>query len=142
MVKHFHEHLRAISEPRLLDLIYLSDARPITNEDASRLLGIARTGAWRWLSTAAHLGLLEKRGHAYRISDYARQLIAIQSLAFRGIVRGGLPETNPKIPQEVIGYAREGVEAQYERGRITLEEYNRRLKLIHDLEPSLGHATG
>jgi hypothetical protein len=43
MLKHFREHLLALSDPKVLDLISKADDDPIANADARRLLPSAGT---------------------------------------------------------------------------------------------------
>jgi hypothetical protein len=137
IVRHFHLHLEAISDQRVLDLVYLAQTKPITNSDVQSALHMKRGGAWVWLDRLTEPGLLEKIGAGYIASDYSRELISSVSQVFRGAVKGEFPEPAPSIPREIITIAREGVEAQYERGRLSQEEYNRRLRLIDGAEAAL-----
>ena len=136
VVRHFRPHLEAISDAKALDLLYLAQVNEtITNADVRSALHTKRGGAWVWLARPTELGLLEKRGHTYRASDYSRELVACVSQVFRGAVRGEFPEsfgngTARSIPPELFTIAAEGVEALYERGRITQEEHARRMKLV------------
>jgi len=149
LIGHLEAHLAAISDPTSRRLLSLASTVPITNSDVSRAGGKSRNTTWYQLSKLTRLGMLEKRGHQYRVSPYAVNLIQAAAITFRAVVNGKMPEADRKegssagsmsMLREVIAIAREGLEAQYERGRLTQEDYDRRLRLIHDLEASLEHS--
>lgn len=139
LIGHLEAHLAAISDPTSRLLLSLASTVPITNSDVSHAGGRSRNTTWYQLSKLTRLGMLEKRGHHYRTSPYAVHLVQAAAVTFRAVVSGKMPETelnqdlsenNTTIPPEVLGYAEEGVKVMYERGLLTQDENNRRLKLI------------
>jgi hypothetical protein len=139
MVKHFRTHLAAISNPKVLDLIYLAGTQSIGNAEARSLLKMKRTAAWAWLARLTQLGLLEKRGNTYRATEYALTLMASMSLSFRSIATG-TPQNFHRDThswRDVLKLASEGLELLYARGRMDQPEYARQQKLIRELETQL-----
>jgi hypothetical protein len=143
LIGHLEAHLAAMSDRTSRRLLSLASAVPITNSDVSRANGRGRNTTWYQLSKLTRLGMLEKTGHQYRTSPYALNLIEAAGITFRAVVNGKLPRaetgngSSESVPRELVTIAKEGVEFQYERGRLSQEEYSRRLKVIYELEKSL-----
>ncbi len=121
----------------MLDLLSLANTTPITNADARELLKLRRSHAWDCLSRLVELGLLEKRGHAYRASPYAKALVQALFLTFRSIVSGKPPQVENPAWVSVIQIATDGLESLYSRGRIDQSEYAAKSRLLKDLEAEL-----
>jgi hypothetical protein len=137
LVKHFREHLAALSDPRLLDLLALASLEPITNEDARRMLKLGRNRAWANLSDLVKLSLLEKRGHAYRASPYAENLVGALSLTFQSVLAGKMPNIRGQGWAEVLRLAFDGVETSYMKGKTQQGEYQQQMKLLKEMEAQL-----
>ena len=143
LLKHFREHLAVLSKPWLLELLSLANTMPLTNQDARAILKVGRNGAYYWLGKLTRLGMLEKRGQKYRISQYSMSLIAAASLTFRSLVLGKTPQTaivdhdNITAWRTVLQTAAEGVELLYFKGRIDQSERSRQQKMINDLRLKL-----
>ncbi len=131
------DHLAVLSDGSLLDLISLANTAPITNSDARELLKLTRNGAWRWLSKLVELGLLEKRGQAYRTSPYAKSLVKALSITYRSIVSGRPPQTENPAWLSLLKMAREGLEVLHARGRIERPDYDAKVKLLEKIEAEM-----
>jgi DNA-binding transcriptional ArsR family regulator len=141
LIGHLEAHLAAISDPTSRLLLSLASAVPITNSDVSRAGGKSRNTTWYQLSKLTGLGMLEKRGHHYRTSPYAVNLIQAAATTFRAVVNGKMPQAGGTAEwSTILKIAAEGTESLYVRGTIDQEEYDKRLKMIHDLETALGHS--
>ena len=134
LVKHFRAHLAALSDPRVLDLLSLAAAEPITNTEARSVLKVERNVAWIYLSRLVQLGMLEKRGQVYRASDYAADVVYATSLTFRSVLNGKVPEVDPGKLPNLLALARQGAEVLYERGKIDQEEYSKQLRFLKEAE--------
>ncbi len=137
LVKHFREHLAALSDPRTLDLLALASVKPITNAEARQILKLGRNRAWVNLSDLVKLTLLEKRGHAYRASPYAEHLVAALSLTFQSVLAGKMPNIQGPGWAEVLRLASDGVRMSYERGKIDQSEFARRDRMLKEMEAQL-----
>jgi len=134
LVKHFRDHLAALSDQRVLDLLSLAAAEPITNTEARSVLKVERNVAWIYLSRLVQLGMLDKRGQVYRASDYAADLLSATSLTFRSVLNGKVPEVDPGRLPNLLALARQGADLLYERGKIDQEEYTKQLKFLKEAE--------
>ena len=132
LVKHFRDHLAALSDQRVLDLLSLAAAEPITNTEARSVLKVERNVAWIYLSRLVQLGMLDKRGQVYRASDYAADLLSATSLTFRSVLNGKVPEVDPGRLPNLLALARQGADLLYERGKIDQDEYDKQLKFLRE----------
>ncbi len=138
LVQHFREHLAALSDPKLLDLLTIACVDSITNKDVRRVLRLRRGQAWTNLSALVNVGMLEKRGQYYRASPYARHLITALYITFSSVLEGKMPEVrkNDSLPQ-VLRIASDGLESLYDRGRMAPDEYKRSKSLLKQVAASL-----
>ena len=68
------------------------------------------------------MGLLEQRGHTYRVSPFAREFVSALSFTLRSVVTGAELRRDPEMLKS-LSVAQQGVELLYDRGRIGKEEY-------------------
>ena len=137
LVKHFREHLAALSDPEILDLLALASVKPITNAEARQILKLGRNRAWVNLSGLVRLTLLEKRGHSYRASPYAEHLVAALSLTFQSVLAGKMPNIQGPGWAEVLRLASDGVEMSFAKGRIQQSEHVQLEKFLKEMEAQL-----
>ena len=134
LVKHFRDHIAAISDLENLDLLSLAATKPITNAQARAVFKSGRNGAWLRLSNLVRLGMLEKRGQFYRASPYASSLLYATSLTFRSVLNDIVPSVAPGVLPRLLEIAREGLEFLYARGKIEQHEYAERLRFLREVE--------
>ena len=140
MLKAFREHLAALSEPALLDLLAIAEMNQISNADVRKILRLRTRGsAWRWLRRLSRIKMLEKRGNGYRTSTYGRELVSTLSSVFKAAMRGrwAFVDGNHEASARLLEIAEEGTEKLYERGLIDEEEYRSRSRLIRDFKAHL-----
>lgn len=137
LVKHFREHLAALSDPGLLDLLAIASVEPINNGDARRILKLGRNRAWAKLSALVKLNFLEKRGQAYRASPYAENLVGAISITFQSVLAGKMPTIQGPGWAEVLRLASEGVQMSFDRGKTLQSEYSRQQKLLKEMKAQL-----
>jgi hypothetical protein len=151
VIKHFREQLKEISEPAVLDVLFLAHVEPITNEDVRSIFKLGRKGTWKRLARLTTLGFLERKRQEYETTEYSRRLVAATSLLFRNAVRGDLSASfdvggdrnvvaDNAITtglKEILQVARDGNECLHSRGRINDEAHERNRKLIATMETKL-----
>jgi len=137
LIAHFREHLEAISVQENLDILAIASVKPISNAEARRVLKLGRNRAWARLSDMVRLTLLEKRGHTYRASPYAENLVGALSLTFQSVLAGKLPQIQGPGWADVLKMASEGMTMAYERGKIDRAEFTRRDRMLKELEAQL-----
>jgi hypothetical protein len=140
LVKHFRDHISALSDPRILDLLSVASARPVNNADARAILKLGRTGAWFWLDRLNKLSMLDKKTtQLYRTSAYSSDLVYALSLTLRSVLNGRIPkvEDNHEAFLEILRLASDGLEILYERGRIEQDEYDKKRRTLKTFEDAV-----
>jgi hypothetical protein len=137
LVKHFREHLAALSDPETLDLLALASVKPITNAEARHTLKLGRNRAWAKLSALAKLTLLEKRGQSYRTSPYAENLVGALSLTFQSVLAGKMPNVQGPGWARVLRLASDGLRLAYDRGKMEQDEYLQHERFLKEMEAQL-----
>jgi len=138
LVRHFREHLAALSDPKVLDLLTVACAVSITNKDVRRVLRLRRGQAWTNLSALVNVGMLEKRGQHYRASPYARHLITALYITFSSVLEGEMPQVRKDDSMaQVLRIASDGLESLYDRGKVDPDEYKRTKSLLKQVAASL-----
>ena len=81
VLRHFRSQVEALGDPRTLDLLSSVGPEPFTNGDAREALSMKRQASWKRLARLSEVGLLQKRGHSYRVAPFtSRQLTAFPHL--------------------------------------------------------------
>jgi hypothetical protein len=137
LIRHFKEHLYALSDQRVLDLLSLASVKPVSNAEVRPIFKVGRAGAWFWLSRLVTLGMLEKRGQAYKATRYTENLIEAVSITFQNVLSGKVPTVQGPGWAEALRLANDGIKMSYERGRIDQAEYARQGKMLKELEAQL-----
>jgi len=137
LIRHLKEHLYALSDQRVLDLLSLATVKPVTNADARPIFGLGRAGTWSWLSRLVNLGMLEKRGQAYKASPYSENLIEAVSITFQNVLSGKVPTVRGQAWTEALKLASEGAETEFQRGKTDQTEHARQVRMLKELEAQL-----
>lgn len=149
VLKGFRAHLKAVAEPSVLDLLFLAQIRPVTNQDVREAFKVKRSGAYKRLNALKELGLLEKRDDEYRTSEYSGRLIHSTSQLFRGAMKGNFPEAAPQPTElstldkvrimEVCKIVEKDSDYLYDRGVLQEEERDKRRKLASQVRAEFGN---
>ncbi len=137
LIRHFREHLYALSDEKVIDLLSIATIKPVNNTDARSVFRVGRAGAWFRLSRLVDLGMLEKRGQAYRASQYSEKLIEAISVTFQSVLTGRAPQLQSPGWTEALRLASDGARMSYERGKVDQAEYTRLCRMLKELEAHL-----
>jgi biotin operon repressor len=122
VLAHFKAQLVLLGDWKTLKLLEKFEGLPFTNGEARQILEMKRQTAWKHLARLRDAGLIEKRGHTYRVSMFSRSFVGRLSATLGGTLMGIEPVQTDAL-KEVLKVASEGVELLYARGRIGEQEY-------------------
>ena len=84
LVRHFGRQFDALSDGSTLRLFDAFFGTPFTNGEVRALFGVNRQATWIRLSELLQLGLIEKRGHTYRVSAFTNKFVFAVADTLRG----------------------------------------------------------
>ena len=142
LLRYFRHQLAVLSDEKVLEIVKTFGLASFTNGRARPLLGITRQGVWLRLSNLVELGLLEKRGNGYKVSQSAGDMISAISAAFRGLLTFKVLEENRPRALEIVGLARQGVELMYAKGMIQPADVSRFQKMLAEIDGELNAHDG
>ena len=133
VLEYFRVQTGLLSDKRILSLLKSLSAEPFTNRDARETLGVRRQASWKTLSLLAGAGLIEKRGHSYRVTLFARDFVLGLSTTLTGVLTGrSLTPTTPGS-KEALRASLEGLEALYAKGRLGQADYSRYKTVVEEM---------
>jgi hypothetical protein len=140
LLRLFRGQLRALSDERILEILRAFADGPFVNGEVRVVLGVKRKATWVKLEKLVQLGLVEKRGHTYRISRFTRDFVAKLSHTLESLITGaGLSPTDPRL-RDVLNLALTGLETLYARGKLDQNVYFGRQKMLKEMNEQLeGH---
>jgi hypothetical protein len=119
---YFRGQLALLAQEDFAAILSAFQASPLINGEVSDLLGIKRQPSWERLKKLTELRLLERRGHAYRVSSFAREFVSALSFTLKSVVTGTELRADPERLRS-LAVAQQGVEMLYDRGKIGKDEY-------------------
>ncbi len=123
LLSHFRAQLRALSDARTLEILKSFGSRAFMNREVRERLGGKRGTTWAMLSRLVQLGLLEKRGHTYAVSPFAKDFTSAIALTFRGLLTNSEITVPTPAIVTALRLASQGVELLYSKGKIAESEY-------------------
>ena len=96
------------------------------------MFGVNRQATWLRLSELVQLGLIEKRGHTYRVSTFANEFVRTVADTLRGLLTGS-PPVRDAVSADLLRLAGQGIEALYVKGEIQQQEYFQYMKKLGEL---------
>jgi len=123
VLRHFRNQVALLGDSRTLEVLGFVGPEPFTNGDAREVLAVKRQASWKRLSQMCEAGLIQKRGHSYRITPFTREFVESLSSALASLITGKPPARLDQASLKSLEAALEGLEALYARGRLTQEEY-------------------
>jgi hypothetical protein len=130
---HFRLQIGALSDQRTLELLASFGESPFTNSEARSFLQVKRQATWKHLARLVQLGLLEKRGHVYRVSRFTKDFLSATSSTFIGLMTGVRTPVTDQKSVETLQTALDGIEALYAKGRLRQEDYRRHRKILEEI---------
>ncbi len=134
LVRHFRLQFHALSDEATLRLLDVFLGTPFTNSEARALLNVKRQATWARLSELVQLGLIEKRGHTYRVSPFTNQFVSTVADTLGSLLTGGQPSVRDAASADLLRLAGQGIEALYVKGKIQQQEYFEYMKKIGELK--------
>jgi hypothetical protein len=131
VIRYFTKQFRALSDGPVLDLLERFEAKPFMNADVRMILGSKRQTAWMKLSRLADAGMVEKRGHLYRVSPFASEFVRDAASVLRHLMLGD--EVSTVVDKGVLRVALEGVEVLYSKGKLGQNDYFRYRKALEEM---------
>jgi len=135
VIRYFTKQFRALSDGPVLDLLERFDAKPFMNADVRNIFGSKRQTAWMRLRRLADAGMVEKRGHIYRVSPFASEFVSDAAGVLRHLMLG--EEVPMSGDKDVLRVALEGVEVLYSKGKLSQNDYFRYRKALE----GMGHTS-
>src|SRR5712691_5240963 len=133
LVRHFKLQFHALSDEATLRLLETFLGSPFTNGEVRALFGVNRQATWVRLSELVQLGLVEKRGHTYRVSPFTNEFVCAVADTLRGMLTGGQAPVRDAASADLLRLAGQGIEALYVKGKIQQQEYFEYMKKLGEL---------
>ncbi len=130
VIKHFRAPIELLVNEKTLRILSLVDSEVFTNSEARKFFAIKRKSIWLILAGLAENGLVEKRGHVYRITPTTFNLANVLAVSLRGLMTGR-PVQNTNLSGLLSKIGPQFIEWAYAKGKIDREElaqYERELK--------------
>jgi hypothetical protein len=138
VLAHFKVQLLMLGDQKTLRLLEEFEGQPFTNGEAKQILEMKRQTTWKHLAQLTEAGLVEKRGHTYRVSRFTSDFVGNLSASLRSTLMGTeMPRSDAM--KEVLRTASQGVEILYARGKIDEREYSDYCKTLEELTASDGN---
>lgn len=131
VIRYFTKQFRALSDGKVLDLLERFETKPFMNAEVRSVLGGKRQATWMKLSGLAEAGLVQKRGHVYRVSPFTAEFVKDAAGVLRHLMLG--VEAPGPVDGDVLRTALEGVEALYSKGRLSQDDYFRYKKALESV---------
>lgn len=131
VVRYFRGQFRLISDGMVLDLLERFETKPFMNAEARAIFGNKRQTTWIKLARLVEAGLVQKRGHVYRVSPFAHEFVRGASSVLKHLMTGE-ELSSPRADGELLQTALEGVEMLYSKGKIGQEVYFRYRKAVEE----------
>jgi hypothetical protein len=129
VLEHFRYQLEALSDKTTLELLKSFQDKPFMNGEARQVLGTRRQTTWARLATLTQLGLIQKRGHIYRLSPFTRDFVNLAGSIFHGIMTGERRSVSPESTK-ALEAARQGLELLFSKGKLSQDEYSRHSRAL------------
>ena len=142
LLRYFRRQLGALSDEKTLNLFRTFESSPFTNGRARPLLGTSRQAAWERLSRLVELGFLEKRGHLYKVSPFAKAFISVSSAAVRSLLTNKVLAENRSAANELVSLATKGLELMYAKGLIQPVDLARYQRLLAQIAKEMDEQVG
>jgi hypothetical protein len=139
VIRHFRIPIRTIMDEPAFRLFSSLDLEVFTNSDVRVSLGTTRKRTWLLLARLVEAGLIEKRGHSYRIVPSTFGLANTMARSLHGLLTGK-PAPDSSISAAMMKLGPEFIEWAYTKGKIDRTEYvqyERQLKESAKVETSL-----
>ena len=133
LVGHFRLQFHALSDESTLRLLDTFVGTPFTNGEVRALFGVNRQATWVRLSELVQLGLVEKRGHTYRVSPFTNEFVCTVADTLRGLLTGVKAPIRDAASADLLRLAGQGIEALYVKGKIQQQEYFEYMKKLGEL---------
>lgn len=132
-MRHFRLQFHALSDEATLRLLETFLDTPFTNGEVRALFGVNRQATWTHLSELVQLGLIEKRGHTYRVSPFTNKFVSMVADTLRSLLTG-VPSVGGAASADLLRLAGQGIEALYVKGKIQQQEYFEYMKKLGELK--------
>lgn len=133
VLRYFRIQLRLLSDERVLALLGALGSEPFTNGDAREILRVKRQASWKRLAQLASSGIVQKRGHTYRVAPFAREFVQALSSTMTGVLTGRSPPAATSASKETLIAALDGLETQYAKGKLSQADYYRHKNAIEEM---------
>jgi hypothetical protein len=128
----FREQFEALCDADTLRILGNLCSDRFTNADVRALLSSHRQTSWVKLSRLSRAGIIEKRGHSYRVSSYTKEMVVGLSAALANLVALRELSDDPEV-SKLFRLASEGIDVLYDRGRLGQEEYMRTKEIMEEV---------
>ncbi len=130
---HFQVQVNMLGDNSMLELLGSVGSEPFTNGDARECLRVKRQASWKRLAQMCDAGLIQKRGHSYRVAPFTMEFVAALSSVLGALVTGRpVVESTPES-RKALESAVEGLEALYSKGKLSQEEYVRHRATLEEM---------
>ena len=122
-----------LGDAKTLRLLGEFETGPFTNSEARVPLGMKRQAAWKRLARLSETGLVEKRGHSYRVSSFAKDFVLASSNTLQSLILGKELAPRSRASDSTSKAALEGLEVMYAKGRLSEDEYRGHRKALQEM---------
>lgn len=122
VVRYFTKQFGALSDGRILDLLERFETRPFMNAEARAVFGNRRQTTWEKLVRLTDAGLVQKRGHVYRVTPFASEFVRASASVLKHLVTGAEVPAQ-QVDRGLLQVAMEGVEILYAKGKLSQSQY-------------------
>jgi len=137
VLQHFRTQMGMLGDARTLELLSTVGLEPFTNGDARSILLVKRQASWKKLVWLTEAGLIQKRGHSYRVAPFTREFVESLSSLTVALLMGKEVTAVPLSHKPSLEVALQGVEALYAKGRLSQEEYSRHRSVLMGMVESV-----
>jgi len=130
---HFRSQMTLLSDAGTLALLGSLRHEPFTNGDAREILQVKRQASWKRLAQLVESGLIQKRGHSYRVAPFTDEFVSALSSTFTGVLTGASPAAMPPASRETLMVALEGLETLYAKGRLSQVDYSHHKATVEEM---------
>jgi len=133
VLQHFRTQLRILADAKTLELLSSMGPEPFTNGDARSVLLVKRQASWKKLAQLTEAGLTQKRGHSYRIAPFTHAFVEALSALTVSLLMGKEVTAVPPASKLSLEVALRGLEALYEKGKLSQDEYSRHRSAVEEM---------
>ena len=131
VVRYFREQFRSISDGMVLDLLERFEAKPFMNAEARAIFENKRQTTWLKLANLVATGMVQKRGHVYRVSPFAHKFVGCAASVLKHLMTG-TELSSAQADGGLLRIALEGVEMLYSKGKLSQEDYFRYKRAVEE----------